>query len=40
MFAESVADYQRLQRVTDGQLFAGLANTYAGWERLPKPALF
>ncbi len=29
MFAESVAEYQRLQRVTSGQLFAGLAITYS-----------
>src|SRR3954447_4476928 len=29
MFAESVAEYQRLQRVTGGQFFAGLAITYA-----------
>jgi eukaryotic-like serine/threonine-protein kinase len=29
MFAESLAEYQRLQRVTGGQLFAGLAITYA-----------
>ena len=29
MFAESVAEYQRLQRVTGGQLFSGLAITYA-----------
>jgi len=29
MFAESVAEYQRLQRVTGGHLFSGLAITYA-----------